>query len=176
MDEKRVRDRVTTILLRTLGRSAPAAPRPAIVTELHVRDLAFGSTIDIPAGALITPLARQVMMDRHVSVAGSPLRPSESASVPSAAGRKVVALGADHAGFALKEELKLYLAELGYAVQDCGTTGTQSVDYPDYALAVAERLGTTRGALYKTLHDARQKRRGELDRRGFARPDGRDGP
>ena len=36
---------------------------------------------------------------------------------------------------------------------------------------LAERLGTTRGALYKTLHDARQKLRGDLARRGFARPD-----
>ena len=142
MDEKRVRDRVRTIVLRTLGRQATAARRPAIVTELHVRDLAFGSTIDIPTGALITPLARQVMMDRRVTVAGSPA--PEVTAAPSAIGRKVVALGADHAGFALKEELKPYLGELGYAVQDCGTTGTQSVDYPDYALAVAELVASGR--------------------------------
>jgi RNA polymerase sigma-70 factor (ECF subfamily) len=42
---------------------------------------------------------------------------------------------------------------------------------------LADRLGTTRGALYKTLHDARRKLRGELAAQGFARPEGgeRDG-
>jgi ribose 5-phosphate isomerase B len=56
----------------------------------------------------------------------------------------VVALGADHAGFRLKEELKPWLAELGFALQDCGTTGTEPVDYPDYALAVAELVASGR--------------------------------
>jgi ribose 5-phosphate isomerase B len=49
-----------------------------------------------------------------------------------------VAIAADHAGFALKQELKPFLAELGYAVQDCGTASAEPVDYPDFALAVAE--------------------------------------
>ncbi len=40
---------------------------------------------------------------------------------------------------------------------------------------LAERLGTTRGALYKTLHDARRKLRGELARRGLALPDPKAG-
>jgi ribose 5-phosphate isomerase B len=142
MDEKRVRERVRSIVLRTLGRPAPAAPKRRIVTELDVRDLAFGSTIDIPSGALITPLARQIMMDRHVTASTAPSRPANP--MPSAIGRKVVALGSDHAGFALKEDLKPYLAELGFAVQDVGTSGTQSVDYPDFALAAAELVATGR--------------------------------
>ena len=51
---------------------------------------------------------------------------------------KVVALGADHGGFALKELLKTYVTELGYTVIDCGTTdGKTAVDYPDFALAAA---------------------------------------
>jgi RpiB/LacA/LacB family sugar-phosphate isomerase len=53
-------------------------------------------------------------------------------------------MGADHAGFALKEDLKAYLAEVGHAVIDCGTVGTEPVDYPDYALAVAELVGQGR--------------------------------
>ncbi len=49
--------------------------------------------------------------------------------------------GADHAGFTLKELLKLKLIEKGYEVVDCGThSGEQSVDYPDYAFKVAELL------------------------------------
>ena len=49
----------------------------------------------------------------------------------------VVALGADHAGFHLKEAVKTWLVGHGHDVIDFGTTSTDSVDYPDYAAAVA---------------------------------------
>lgn len=52
----------------------------------------------------------------------------------------VVALGADHAGFELKEALKRTLDARGVAWHDFGTSGTASVDYPDYASAVAEAV------------------------------------
>jgi len=51
-----------------------------------------------------------------------------------------VAIGADHGGFLMKENLKTYLIEKGYTVVDCGTNGTDSVDYPDFARAVAEKV------------------------------------
>ncbi|MCI0745502.1 MAG: ribose 5-phosphate isomerase B [Verrucomicrobia subdivision 3 bacterium] len=47
-----------------------------------------------------------------------------------------VALGADHAGFELKERVKALLAELKHEVLDCGTRSTAPVDYPDFAEAV----------------------------------------
>jgi ribose 5-phosphate isomerase B len=49
-----------------------------------------------------------------------------------------IALGADHAGFQLKDSLKRLLDELGLSYEDFGTTTGQSVDYPDFAKAVAE--------------------------------------
>ena len=49
----------------------------------------------------------------------------------------VVALGADHAGFSLKEAVKAWLLGRGHRVVDFGTDSTDSVDYPDYATAVA---------------------------------------
>ena len=51
-----------------------------------------------------------------------------------------LALAADHAGFALKDELKARLAGLGYEVLDLGTHSTAPVDYPDSAEAVAQAL------------------------------------
>lgn len=48
-----------------------------------------------------------------------------------------IALGADHAGFHLKDALKRTLDELGVAYQDFGTGSAESVDYPDFAQAVA---------------------------------------
>jgi len=54
-----------------------------------------------------------------------------------------LAVGADHGGFAFKELLKKYLEqELGLVVKDCGTHGPESVDYPDFALAVARAVAS----------------------------------
>ena len=48
-----------------------------------------------------------------------------------------IALGADHAGYPLKEHLSPWLAESGHAVYDLGTHSPEPVDYPDLAAAVA---------------------------------------
>src|SRR2546430_15632123 len=48
----------------------------------------------------------------------------------------LVALGADHAGFPLKEDLKTWLICRGYDVVDLGTQSAESVDYPDFAVGV----------------------------------------
>lgn len=48
-----------------------------------------------------------------------------------------IAIGADHAGFSLKEKMKKYLQEKGIEVKDFGTHSEQSVDYPDFAHPVA---------------------------------------
>jgi len=49
----------------------------------------------------------------------------------------ILYIGSDHAGFEMKEVLKNYLSEAGYTVEDKGTYSLDSVDYPDYAHAVA---------------------------------------
>jgi ribose 5-phosphate isomerase B len=51
-----------------------------------------------------------------------------------------VALGADHAGFELKETVKHWIADGGHAVIDLGTDSTESVDYPDFAAAVGRAV------------------------------------
>ena len=51
-----------------------------------------------------------------------------------------IAIGADHGGFELKEEIKKYLVENSYEVKDFGTYSTESCDYPDFALPVAESV------------------------------------
>ncbi|MBC8262618.1 MAG: ribose 5-phosphate isomerase B [Anaerolineales bacterium] len=76
-------------------------------------------------------------MERKVSLSPEPGPVSTLSGNPNP-GSKVVALGADHGGFAMKETLKAYLQELGYAIKDCGAFSSQSVDYPDFAYAVAK--------------------------------------
>jgi ribose 5-phosphate isomerase B len=51
-----------------------------------------------------------------------------------------ISVGADHAGFVLKERLKQHLTELGHEVVDEGTNSEDSVDYPDFAAAVARQV------------------------------------
>ena len=53
---------------------------------------------------------------------------------------EVIPIGADHAGFPLKERLKVELTRLGYQPLDVGAHSAESVDYPDYAHAVASRV------------------------------------
>lgn len=53
---------------------------------------------------------------------------------------KKIAIGADHAGFQLKEALKIHLLAKGYDVKDYGTTSEEAVDYPDYIRPVAESV------------------------------------
>ncbi len=51
-----------------------------------------------------------------------------------------IALGSDHAGFQLKNEIISHLKEKGYELKDFGTYGTDSCDYPDYGEAVAKEV------------------------------------
>ncbi|WP_078556157.1 ribose 5-phosphate isomerase B [Bacillus alkalicellulosilyticus] len=51
-----------------------------------------------------------------------------------------VAIGSDHGGINIKEELKALMDEMGISYEDVGCDCTDSVDYPDYALPVAKKV------------------------------------
>jgi len=142
------------------GEPSPSAPQRRkvtgrkFITEADVQGLAPGSELVVPADALLTPLARDLVLGRNLTLTregeGSlPAVPSPetgAAGQPAVNPEKTVALGADHGGYALKEALKSQLQELGYAVLDCGTHSTESVDYPDFAHAVATLVSDGRAA------------------------------
>jgi ribose 5-phosphate isomerase B len=56
--------------------------------------------------------------------------------------KRLVAIGADHGGFELKETLKKDLLTLGFEVNDVGTNSKEAVDYPDFAHAVAQQVSS----------------------------------
>ena len=58
-----------------------------------------------------------------------------------------IALGADHAGYQLKDQIKQHLEQQGISVQDEGTSSAESVDYPDYARVVAHDVSQQRADL-----------------------------
>ena len=53
-----------------------------------------------------------------------------------------IALSADHAGYALKDELVRWLQDQGHEVEDLGTSSTESVDYPEYGSKLARVVGS----------------------------------
>ena len=58
-----------------------------------------------------------------------------------------IALGADHAGYQLKDQIKQHLQQQGISVCDEGTSSPESVDYPDYARTVAHDVREQRADL-----------------------------
>ena len=76
-----------------------------------------------------------------------PSTPGQSSAAPlsqpspaNAHSNNIVAIGSDHGGFEMKNMLLAYLSELGFQPIDCGTHSKESVDYPDFAYAVAEKV------------------------------------
>jgi ribose 5-phosphate isomerase B len=142
--EEKIRSLVRRAVHRSVGRHEPTRREASgrLVTQQEVERIDRGGEIVLPPGAIVTPLARQSAVERRVSLVagdGAPrVDPMPAAGPETAAGSNLVALGADHGGFEFKELLKAFLEELGYGVLDCGTDGPGAVDYPDYALAVAQ--------------------------------------
>jgi ribose 5-phosphate isomerase B len=101
-----------------------------IVTAEDVLQAPPGGEVLASPGAIVTPWAREMAATRGVRI-------SVGAAAP---GPFTVAVGADHGGFALKEEIKVHLTRLGYRFRDLGTFSTEAVDYPDVALAVARAV------------------------------------
>jgi ribose 5-phosphate isomerase B len=157
---KLVRQAVQKAVGTTGSSSGPLSRRHAltgraVITEADLQDAAPGSEVAIPGNALVTPLARDLARERSLKLVAevSASSPKSASSAPNlttsqhaASPDKTVALGADHGGLELKENLKPYLQEMGYAVLDCGASTSQSVDYPDFAYAVAKLVAEGRAA------------------------------
>ena len=76
------------------------------------------------------------------TVAEPPPLPEPNTRPDSGSSSEVIAVGADHGGYALKERIAFRLREAGYDVHDCGTDGTDAVDYPDFAYEVARLVSS----------------------------------
>lgn len=115
-----------------------ATRRFSLISETEARRIEPGTTVELEAGGHVTPLARDTLHARRVTVvpAGTvdPDLPPDLAPVAPAAR---VAVGADHTGVALKAALVAHLRKTGRQVVDAGTDGPDPVDYPDTAAAVA---------------------------------------
>ena len=109
-----------------------------LITEADARVLDIGSTVELAAGGHVTPLARDTLAARRVTVvtAGA-FDPALAQGLAPANEIRRVAIGGDHSGVPLKRALVQHLRGRGLAVTDLGTDGPEPVDYPDIAGAVA---------------------------------------
>lgn len=105
----------------------------SVITESDLRELPTGVRLLVREDAIFTPTARDLIRERGIELRYRTRR--------SATGRhRILALGADHGGFEVKEKLKAALKAEGYDVRDFGTFSTEAVDYPDFAHAVARAV------------------------------------
>ncbi len=158
MADDSTRDRVRALVREVLAKAAPEEAQPpsrfvntvpesetqtaavtrdesskSIITEDDVRGLEAGAVLRIGEAARLTPLAADIINERKIEIVRRASRRGSKAS-------KLIAVGADHGGFQMKEELKVLLNELGHKVQDFGAYSEEAVDYPDFAHAVARAV------------------------------------
>jgi len=141
-------EKIADIVRRVVKKTVAAGVGKDVLYAEAVQRIPPGGQLSVSAGAIVTPLARQTAMERRIELVEN--KDSDTSSSRSLARAKSmspdkrrIALGADHGGFKLKEQLKAYISGMGYSIVDCGTNSTDSVDYPDYAFAVARLVSTS---------------------------------
>jgi ribose 5-phosphate isomerase B len=104
-----------------------------VITEDDVRGLERGSVLRVAEAARLTPLAADIINERGIELVRRVPRSGKTE-------KRTIAVGADHGGYPMKEELKSFLTGLGHRVHDFGTNSESAVDYPDFAHAVARAV------------------------------------
>jgi len=105
----------------------------SLITEDDLRGLEPGSRLRVAENAKFTALAQDIVNDRQIELIRKESRQNKT-RVRSAA------VGSDHGGYELKEQVKGFLTDLGVQVRDFGTNSKDAVDYPDFAHAVAKAV------------------------------------
>jgi ribose 5-phosphate isomerase B len=110
-----------------------------MITEADARTLEYGTTVVLVAGGHVTPLARDTLTARRISIVRDG-HAGDAESLAPKAEIKSVAIAADHTGVALKKTILQHLRGRGIAVHDLGTDSSEPVDYPDTAASAAVQV------------------------------------
>ncbi len=132
-----------------------------LITAADLERVPQNGELAITEDTIITPLAREDAERRGITFRVSSTRDQEApASAASATqslpekSARIVAIGSDHGGFELKEQLKVHLRDWGYQVLDLGTSSAEPVDYPDFAEAVGNAVARGDASLGIALDSA----------------------
>ena len=104
-----------------------------VITEIDLRSIPAGSILVVREDALITPSARDAIHANSITLEHRNKR-------QRIGNQRIIAVGADHGGFEMKERLRAHLASQGLRTRDFGTQSSEAVDYPDFAHAVARAV------------------------------------
>lgn len=112
-----------------------------IITEADARQIEYGATVELSAGGHVTPLARDTLRERRITVAAAgSVDPALPLDLAPTADIRRVALASDHTGLALRKAIVQHLRGRGVAVEEFGPSDATPVDYPDTAAAVARAV------------------------------------
>jgi ribose 5-phosphate isomerase B len=112
-----------------------------IITEADARTIDVGATVELTAGGHVTPLARDTLTARRVTVVSAGIHDASlAADLAPPSDIKRIAIASDHTGQALKRTLIQRLRGRGLSVADVGSDTTDPVDYPDVAAAVGRSV------------------------------------
>ena len=116
--------------------------RFALITDADARQIATGSTVELAPGGLVTPLARETLQARRVTVvpAGAAVDPALPADLAPVSPVTRVAIGADTLGRALQQAVVAHLRRAGKAVTDVGAGSGETADVMDLASAVGQMV------------------------------------
>lgn len=104
-----------------------------LITEDDLRGLEAGARLRVAENVKFTSLAQDIVNDRSIEL----IRKKPRQNITKV---RTVAIGSDHGGFKMKEQLKGFLSDFGLQVRDFGTESEEAVDYPDFAHAVARSV------------------------------------
>lgn len=113
-----------------------------IITEADARVLPRGETVAVSSRGHITPLAADTLRERRITVVRDGQVSLDEAALAPRSDVRTVAVGSDHTGVALRQTLVAWLRSRGLAVIDLGAEGSEPVDYPDVAAAVATTVAS----------------------------------
>jgi ribose 5-phosphate isomerase B len=111
-----------------------------IITEADARVLERGTTVALAREGHITPLARDTLGERRITVVEEGRPSADDLSLAPRADIRSLAIGSDHSGAALRRTLVTFLRGRGLAVQELGPAGSDPADYPDVAAEVARTV------------------------------------
>ncbi len=142
---EKILNKETTLTTHTEPTIIQSIEKGRVLTEGRLRELynTGKRIIYISTNTLITPLAKDTAKELgiKISIASEIVaNPQVEQVAKRNSPLKCISIGADHGGFEMKEILKSYLKELDYQIKDCGCYNKDSVDYPDFASAVAKAV------------------------------------
>ena len=116
-----------------------------LLSDTNIKDAAKRGqkSIKVDSDTIVTSAAKDRAKSLSIEIVeAAEVLPTKVAKISDSdkiqKSRGIIAIGSDHGGYQLKEQLKPFVLELGFTIKDVGTSSDEACDYPDFAFAVAK--------------------------------------